>query len=234
MVTTRHTAEEIVAERRRVGVLVSRGHSAAQVIRPIDSTEVTYGTSVLMGRREAQVVTGSERRHHNTIRPHASLGEKPLTSEVLAPACRVAGCASPARFAGHAPAGAEFNPKVTFVLDHPISADQHEPSVVTIRTRNCWRELMRLWSVLVLSAILSGCLAPTRQEQVAATGRGKHIAYNGAGGYTLPDGTTVAADRRGGFTLPNGAYVAPDGAGGLILPNGSRCVSDGARGYLCP
>ncbi len=101
-------------------------------------------------------------------------------------------------------------------------------------TKTVRRALTRFWPVLVLSAALSGCLLPARQERVPSAGRGKHIAYNGAGGYTLPDGTTVAADRRGGFTLPNGAYVAPDGAGGLILPNGSRCVSDGARGFLCP
>ncbi len=96
------------------------------------------------------------------------------------------------------------------------------------------KDLMRPWLLLVLSATLSACVTSTRQEQVPPTGRGKYIAYNGAGGYTLPDGTTVVADRRGGFTLPNGSYVAPDGAGGLILPNGSRCVSDGARGYVCP
>ncbi|QRM29119.1 hypothetical protein [Microvirga sp. VF16] len=61
----------------------------------------------------------------------------------------------------------------------------------------------------------------------------KHIVYNGAGGYVLPDGTTAAGDGSGGFRLPNGAYVAPDGTGGVTLPNGTKCMSDGARGYLC-
>jgi hypothetical protein len=62
----------------------------------------------------------------------------------------------------------------------------------------------------------------------------KRIAYNGAGGYVLPDGTTAPGDGSGGFRLPNGAYVAPDGTGGVTLPNGTRCTADGARGYLCP
>ncbi len=99
----------------------------------------------------------------------------------------------------------------------------------TVRTN-----LIRLCPVFALSVTVSACVMSARQEQVAPTGRAKHIAYNGAGGYTLPDGTTVVADRRGGFTLPNGSYVAPDGAGGITLPNGARCTSDGARGYLCP
>ena len=67
----------------------------------------------------------------------------------------------------------------------------------------------------------------------AGTGA-KRIAYNGAGGFTLPDGSTVPADDAGGFTLPNGSYVAPEPSGGVTLPNGTHCVSDGARGYLCP
>jgi hypothetical protein len=67
-----------------------------------------------------------------------------------------------------------------------------------------------------------------------APSNAKHIAYNGVGGYVLPDGTTATGDGSGGPRLPNGAYVAPDGTGGVTLPNGTRCMSDGARGYLCP
>ena len=106
---------------------------------------------------------------------------------------------------------------------------------------------MRLWLVFALSTSLLGCVAPSPREPMtqvvppanvpagdAPTGSGRRIVYNGAGGFTLPDGSTVAADAAGGFTLPNGTHVAPDQAGGLTLPNGSRCVSDGARGYLCP
>jgi len=62
----------------------------------------------------------------------------------------------------------------------------------------------------------------------------KHIVYDGAGHYTLPDGTVVAANPGGGFTLPNGELVRSDGGGGVTLPNGARCVADGAGGYLCP
>jgi putative transposase len=36
--------------------------------------------------REAQIVIESWRRHYNRIRPHASLGYKPLAPEVLVPA----------------------------------------------------------------------------------------------------------------------------------------------------
>jgi hypothetical protein len=62
----------------------------------------------------------------------------------------------------------------------------------------------------------------------------RRINYNGAGGYVLPDGTTVVGDGSSGFRLANGAYVAPDGAGGVTLPNGTRCISDGAQGHFCP
>jgi len=62
----------------------------------------------------------------------------------------------------------------------------------------------------------------------------KHIVYNGAGRFTLPDGSTVAADSNGGFTLPNGSYVARNDAGGVTLPNGTECISDRAGGYACP
>src|SRR6476659_7754428 len=62
----------------------------------------------------------------------------------------------------------------------------------------------------------------------------KHIVSNGAGGFTLPDGSNVAADPNGGFTLPNGSYVARNSAGGVTLPNGTECISDRADGYACP
>ncbi len=99
-----------------------------------------------------------------------------------------------------------------------------------------------LWSVIGLSAVLAGCVTPQPVVRAVPQAEGappalvvsRRIAYDGAGAFILPDGSTVAADASGGFTLPNGAYAAPDGAGGVILPNGTRCSSDGARGYLCP
>ncbi|MDF2810310.1 MAG: hypothetical protein K0S56_1341 [Microvirga sp.] len=107
---------------------------------------------------------------------------------------------------------------------------------------------MRLPPVLLISLTLSGCASSAGQQAqplppaniadtratAAAPSKAKRIIYNGAGGYVLPDGTTVADDGSGGFRLPNGAYVAPNGTGGVTLPNGANCTSDGARGYLCP
>lgn len=116
---------------------------------------------------------------------------------------------------------------------------------------------MRLPPVLLMSLVLSACVSSGGSQQAQplppanvgdirttavapappitpAPANAKHITYNGAGGYFLPDGTTVAGDGSGGFRLPNGAYVAPDAAGGVTLPNGTKCMSDGARGYLCP
>ena len=115
---------------------------------------------------------------------------------------------------------------------------------------------MRLLPVLWMSLALSACVSSSGQQQfqpvppanvgdtratavtptpsiALAPSNAKRISYNGAGGYVLPDGTTVPGDGSGGFQLPNGAYVAPDAIGGVTLPNGTRCTSDGARGYLC-
>ena len=116
---------------------------------------------------------------------------------------------------------------------------------------------MRLLPALVLFLTLSACVSSegprearlvppatvgdTRATAVAPPSsmvlppaNAKRIAYNGAGGYVLPDSTTAPGDGSGGFRLPNGNYVAPDGAGGVTLPNGTRCTSDRAHGYLCP
>ncbi len=116
---------------------------------------------------------------------------------------------------------------------------------------------MRLLPVLLMSLALSACVSSSGQQQfqpvppanvgdtratavaptpsiALAPSNAKRISYNGAGGYVLPDGTTVPGDGSGGFRLPNGAHVAPDATGGVTLPNGTRCTSDGARGYLCP
>src|SRR5437016_181619 len=43
---------------------------------------------------------------------------------VRASARRMAGCATPTNSAGHAPAGAATNPKLTSKLDHQAGADQ--------------------------------------------------------------------------------------------------------------
>jgi len=75
---------------------------------------------------------------------------------------------------------------------------------------------------------LSAAPAPTSAPRYT-----RHVTYRD-GRYTMPDGTTVAAEPGGGFTLSNGMVVPPDGTGGIILPNGARCVPDGNRGYLCP
>jgi len=56
----------------------------------------------------------------------------------------------------------------------------------------------------------TSAVAPTPPTS-SAPSQAKRITYNGAGGYVLPDGTTVAGDASGGFRLPNGTYVAPDG-----------------------
>ena len=74
--------------------------------------------------REAQIIIESWRRHYNTVRPHASIGYRGSgTGGVRASARRMAGCAIPTRSAGHAPAGAAANPKLTFQPDHPAGAD---------------------------------------------------------------------------------------------------------------
>ena len=99
--------------------------------------------------------------------------------------------------------------------------------------------VVRAWVIAIAATLVCGCVPPSPPPQVAmpdATSTaaiGKRIVYNGAG-FTLPDGTMVAADADSGFTLPNGARVIPDGAGGVLLTNGVRCGSDGAQGYICP
>jgi hypothetical protein len=112
---------------------------------------------------------------------------------------------------------------------------------------------MRLLSVLLMSVALSACVSsgeqqarpvppanlgstqsmPSASPPTSASTYTRRVTYSD-GRYTLPDGTTVAAEPGGGFTLANGEVVRPDGTGGIILPNGARCVSDGNRGYLCP
>ena len=75
--------------------------------------------------KEAQIVIESWRRHYNAVRPHASLGYRPPAPEVFVPAPRrVAVCATSTRSAGHAPAGAETDAKLTFQPDHSMGADQ--------------------------------------------------------------------------------------------------------------
>ena len=104
---------------------------------------------------------------------------------------------------------------------------------------------MRLGLALALLVVLGGCtfaldkgllMASPEPEATSppAERPGKRIAYDGAGGFTLPDGTSVVADAAGGFTLPNGAYVARDDTGRVTLPNGAQCASDGSGGYICP
>lgn len=114
---------------------------------------------------------------------------------------------------------------------------------------------MRLSPILLMSLTLAACVssggqqgqplppanlgdtrapAPALPPLIAAPAPNAKRITNGASGYILPDGTTVAGDGSGGFRLPNGAYVAPDAAGGVTLPNGTKCPSDGAGGCICP
>src|SRR5215210_4156916 len=60
-------------------------------------------------------------------RPAACLHRLPRArpGSVRAGARRMAGCATPTSFAGHAPAGAKTNPKLTFQPDHQAGADHY-------------------------------------------------------------------------------------------------------------
>jgi hypothetical protein len=56
------------------------------------------------------------------------LGQSPPAPEVLIPALtRLAGCATPTRFASQAPSGATTSAAPTLNLDHPVGADQRWP-----------------------------------------------------------------------------------------------------------
>ena len=116
---------------------------------------------------------------------------------------------------------------------------------------------MRVPAIGLMGVVLSGCVSsskppsqPVLRANLGSTqaaplmpsvpvpaglppGYTRHITYRD-GRFTLPDGSTVAADPDGGFTIPTGAYIPPDGAGGITLPNGARCISDSAQGYFCP
>ena len=87
MASKRHTPEQIVARLRQVDVLTAQGTSVADAVRAIGVTEV--------------ILIESWRRHYNTVRPHASLGDRPPAPEVFFPAFAAwpaaqAGPASPA------------------------------------------------------------------------------------------------------------------------------------------
>ena len=73
--------------------------------------------------REAQIVIESWRRHYNTIRPpRLTWIQATSAGGVRARLRRVAGCATPTGFAGHA--GAAANLKLTFQLDNSAGANQ--------------------------------------------------------------------------------------------------------------
>jgi len=75
--------------------------------------------------REAQIIIETWRRHYNTVRPHASIGlPRAGPGGVRTSARRMAGCATPTSSAGHAPAGAKTDPKLTFDPDHHSGAGQ--------------------------------------------------------------------------------------------------------------
>jgi hypothetical protein len=83
--------------------------------------------------REAQIVIESWRRHYNRVRP-ACLARvsRSGTRGVRAHPRRMAGCATPNRSAGHAPAGATADPELTFESDHPAGADHHRASCLRL------------------------------------------------------------------------------------------------------
>jgi transposase InsO family protein len=79
--------------------------------------------------KEAQIIVESWRCHYNMVRPHASLPclawiQTARTRGVRANLRRAAGCANWKCSAGHAPAGAKANAKLTCHLDHSVGADQ--------------------------------------------------------------------------------------------------------------
>src|SRR5213076_3031406 len=77
--------------------------------------------------REAQIIIESWRRHYNTVRPHASIGYRAPAPEVFVPALAAWPAAqTPTSCAGHAPAGAKTNPKLTFDPDHLVGAGQDQ------------------------------------------------------------------------------------------------------------
>ena len=85
-----HTPEEIVAKLRQVEVLAAQGKAVAEAVRSIGVTEQTYDellrAEVFNTLAEAQVLVERWRRHHNTVRPHSSLGYRPPAPEVVTPA----------------------------------------------------------------------------------------------------------------------------------------------------
>ena len=102
--------------------------------------------------REAQIVIESWRRHFNTIRPHeiARL-QATSTRGVRASIRRVAGCATSTGSAGHAPAGATANSKLTFHLDHSVGADQRR----SVRTHPL---SFRNWPPKAVASHLAPCM----------------------------------------------------------------------------
>ena len=92
-----------------------------------------------------------------------------------------------------------------------------------------------VWLVLGLSALLGGCVQPSRETPSAAVTVSRAIEAPPApqAASALP-GRRIVYDGNGAFILPDGATVEADPSGGFTLPNGTRCGSDGARGYVCP
>jgi hypothetical protein len=82
--------------------------------------------------REAEVVIESWRRHHNGVRPHASLGFRPPAPEVVLPtfAAWPAALRRPASPTMQVVAP-EADAELTFAADHPMGAD-HGPRLLVV------------------------------------------------------------------------------------------------------
>ena len=111
MASKRHTPEQIVAKLRQVDVLTSQGSTVADAVRQIGVTEVDHHRELA-----ATLQCGAPARFVGLSATR--------TRGVRAGACRVAGGASWISFAGHAPAGAQTSPQLTFTPDHQSGADQ--------------------------------------------------------------------------------------------------------------
>jgi putative transposase len=79
----RFSAEQIVTLLRRIEVAMGQGKSTQIACRDAGISEQSFRDELLNGEifyslKEAQIVIEQWRKHYNTIRPHSSLGYRPL------------------------------------------------------------------------------------------------------------------------------------------------------------
>jgi hypothetical protein len=106
----RHQPEAIIAKLRQVDVLTAQGTPVADAVRSNGVTEVDHHRELeaALQRRAPACLSGLQ---------------APGSGGVRASRRRLAGCATPTGFAGHAPGSAKTNPELTFKPDHPRGAD---------------------------------------------------------------------------------------------------------------